>query len=137
MKIRFLLAIVITIVGLYIATVRISESNFSCGFCHNEQKRSWSVSSYQSINCRSCHIDPGIAGFLKAQKMGLNDLFVSITKGNEIKPHEKPIPISNQNCKGCHSAILHFNEMGWEDLPENSLKGQGLIVAHRTHIEKY
>lgn len=30
--------------------------------------------------------------------------------------------------------ILYVNEIGYEDLPDNSLKGQSLYIAHRTHV---
>ncbi len=61
---------------------------------------------------------------------------VAIIRGNELSPHEEPLPISTENCMGCHNSILYFNEMGWYDLPDNTLKGQGLIMAHRTHVER-
>ena len=37
---------------------------------------------------------------------------------------------------GCNNSILYFDEIGWYDLPDNTLKGQGLIMAHRTHVER-
>ncbi len=121
----------------YGATVEVAKSDFACGSCHTDQHRSWKVSSHKNVNCRDCHVEPGIAGALKGQAQGVRDLLVALTRGTHITPHEDPLPISTQNCRDCHGAILFVNELGYEDLPENSLKGQGLVIGHRAHIEKY
>lgn len=123
------------VILLYGSTVTISETNTSCGSCHSDQKLSWEKSTHVSINCIDCHIEPGIEGAIKAQIQGVKDLYVSITRGNDLTPHDDPLPISSENCRGCHAGILYYNEMAWEDLPDNSLKGQGLKMSHRLHIE--
>ena len=68
----------------------------------------------------------------------MGNVWTSITKGNQLQPHDKPIPLSSKNCMNCHAAILKVNEIGYEDLPVNSsLKGQGLIIAHEAHVNEY
>ena len=138
MKLKITAIIVVCILFIYGTTVKVSESNWACGTCHTAQYERWAVSTHQTIICRSCHIDPGISGAFDAQINGLQNLYVSITKGNEIQPHEDPLPISTENCTDCHAAILRFNELGYADTPEyNTLQGQGLLIAHRTHVEDY
>ncbi len=122
---------------LYGTAARISESNFACGYCHKEHNERWVHSTHKDVNCRICHIEPGIKGSIKAQINGVQNLWIAVTKGTDIKPHEDPIPISTKICLGCHRAVKYLNEIGFEDLPDNSLKGQSLIIAHRKHIEEY
>jgi hypothetical protein len=82
-------------------------------------------------------VDPGASGLLEAQIKGVGNLWIAVTRGTDIQPHEEPLPISTENCIGCHAGILYVNEIGFEDLPENSLKGQSLKVSHRLHVEEY
>jgi hypothetical protein len=131
------LIIVFSIIFLYAFAVKTSESNFSCGFCHEKEHEQWEKSSHKKTNCRVCHIEPGIKGAFKAQFDGLGNLFVAVAKGTDIQPHDDPIPVSTQNCMECHAAIFLVNELGYLDLPDNTLKGQGLAIGHRIHIEKY
>jgi len=131
-----IISIVIVII-IYFIAAETSESNFGCGYCHTGEYDRWDVSTHNTVNCRNCHIDPGITGTIDAQINGLHNLFIAITKGTNVKPHEDPIPISTQNCQGCHAAILNLTELGYEDLPDNSLKVQGLKIGHRVHVEEY
>lgn len=137
MKKTYLITVVVCILLVYGITAKISESNFACRSCHSNQYQRWAVSSHMKIDCKDCHIDPGLSGKLEAQINGIRNLFVTIIRGVNIQPHEKPLPISTENCVGCHAAILHLTELGYDDLPDNSLKGQGLRINHRIHVEKY
>lgn len=137
-KRRYLIGLIaLGLIILYIGAVRLSESDYACGKCHSAEKESWAVSTHKTVHCRDCHIDPGMSGEIKAQLRGMRNLWVSITKGNEVTPHEDPIPISTENCFSCHAAVLYVNEIGFVDLPDNSLKGQSMTIAHRTHVSKY
>ena len=122
---------------LYWTAAKVSEANFACGYCHKEQNERWKQSTHKSVHCKDCHIEPGISGELDAQLNGVKNLFVAVTKGVHIQPHEKPLPISTENCRSCHAAILYVNEIGYNDLPDNSLRGQSLQISHRAHVEKY
>ncbi|MFC1477330.1 cytochrome c3 family protein [candidate division KSB1 bacterium] len=137
MRYKIILLIITGIVILYTSAVTVSETNWACGTCHTAEHERWAVSSHQTIDCEACHIDPGIGGAFDAQMNGMQNLFVSITSGNTVQPHEDPIPISTENCMECHAAILYFNELGFEDTPDNTLKGQGLLIGHRIHVEKH
>jgi hypothetical protein len=137
MKLKIVLFGILGLLVLYGFTAKVSESNLSCGYCHDQEHVRWEASTHKTINCRACHIDPGLSGAFQAQMQGIQNLFVAVTRGTDIDPHVEPIPISTENCMGCHGAILHVNELGYEDLPDNSLKGQSLKIGHRVHVEKY
>jgi len=122
---------------LYIPIAHVSESNRACSACHKEQGEIWAHSTHKSEKCRECHVEPGMSGALKAQVGGVKNLAIYVFKGTEIQPHEDPLPISTANCLACHGAILYVNEIGFDDLPDNSLKGQSLLVGHRIHVEEY
>lgn len=133
-KTGFILAVIVVLYG---TTVKVSESNSACGFCHTHEHERWEVSTHKVNDCRDCHIEPGISGALEAQFNGLQNLFVAVFKGTDIQPHEDPLPISTQNCLGCHGAIMYITELGFEDLPDSKLLDQSLKISHRTHLEKY
>jgi len=137
MKLKKLALIFGILAILYIATVQVSESNFGCGACHKNQHERWFQGTHKKVNCRDCHIDPGMTGAVKAQIDGIPHVFITLIRGSEIPPHEEPLPISTENCMSCHAAIYLVTELGWEDLPNNSLKVQGLKIGHRIHVEKY
>ncbi len=134
--------LVVLLLAFYGSTVKLSESNFACGGCHTPQHNNWAISTHKNVDCRECHIDPGVGGALTAQYTGVKNLLVAFTTGGDTltreMAHESPLPMSSKNCMDCHAAILYFNELGYEDIPEeNTIQGQGLYIAHRTHIEKY
>lgn len=137
MKLKITVLIVIGVIFIYVTAAKVSESNFACGYCHTLQDKRWIVSTHMDVNCRECHIDPGVSGAFDAQVNGIQNLFVAVTKGTDIQPHEDPIPVSSENCMSCHAAIYLVTEIGWEDLPDNSLKVQGLKIGHRIHVETY
>ena len=122
---------------LYVSMVRVSETDTVCGSCHGDLKERWAQSTHQENHCRDCHVEPGVKGQLKAQRDGLHNLWVSVTKGNEIPPHADPVPIKAAQCLDCHAGVLRVNEVGQADLPSNALWDQGLRMAHRVHIEKH
>jgi nitrate/TMAO reductase-like tetraheme cytochrome c subunit len=141
-KPKTLTIILASIVILYGTTVKVSESNFACGSCHTLQNETWHISTHKNIDCTGCHIESGMSGAIEAQVTGVKNLFIAVFSGIDTltreKAHEPPLPISTQTCMSCHGAILYYNELGYEDIPENNtLQGQGLLIAHRSHIEKH
>ena len=136
-KVHFMFYSALCLIVLYAAVALVSESNAVCSSCHGDLKEAWAHSTHSEISCRQCHVEPGARGQLKAHTEGMHNLWVSITRGNDIQPHEDPVPIKSQQCLVCHASALSVNELGHRDLPENSLKDQGLVVAHRLHVEDY
>jgi nitrate/TMAO reductase-like tetraheme cytochrome c subunit len=114
-----------------------SDTNASCIACHNEHGAQWEVSTHKTVDCVECHIEPGMVGHGQAKIKGVQNLWVSLTKGNKVAKSEDPLPISTENCISCHHGILMLNEIGYEDLPDNSLVYNGLKMGHRIHVEKH
>ncbi|MFC1564873.1 cytochrome c3 family protein [candidate division KSB1 bacterium] len=137
MRKKYIPIILVSVVFLYAVTVSVSESNWACGTCHTTEHDRWAVSTHNAVDCTQCHVDPGFGGAIDAQINGIGNLFTAVVSGNDIQPHEDPIPISTQNCMDCHASILRVNELGYEDTPDNTLKGQGLKISHNTHIDTY
>ncbi len=67
----------------------------------------------------------------------MHNVYVALTKGISLTEHETPLPVNSDLCLGCHNGILYMNELGYQDLPDNSLKYDGLAMAHRMHVEKH
>ncbi|MFC1736709.1 cytochrome c3 family protein [Candidatus Hydrogenedentota bacterium] len=119
--------------GAYVVT---DLSGF-CTLCHPQHGELWANSTHQDITCVKCHVDPGVKGAVEAKIRGVRNVFVAIKQGNEVYRGEEPLLISSENCRGCHAGILYLNELGYDDLPDNSLKASGLIMGHRIHVEKH
>ncbi len=115
----------------------VSDATGFCIKCHPDHGEQWQNSTHKTIDCAECHIDPGIGGAIQAKIGGLKNLYVSITRGNDVERTKDPLPISTKNCISCHNGILYLNELGYEDLPDNSLKVDGLVMGHRIHVEKH
>lgn len=114
-----------------------TDSSQSCTWCHGEHGKQWASSTHKAVECVDCHIQPGIGGAVKAKVQGLQNLYVSVIRGNEVKRGETPVFVDTKNCIECHGGILYLNELGFADLPNNSLKVDGLVMAHRKHVEKH
>lgn len=76
-------------------------------------------------------------GAVEDKVNGLHNVYVALTKRINLTEHEMPLPISSDLCSGCHDGILYMNELGYQDLLDNSLKSDGLAVGHRIHVEKH
>ena len=119
--------------GVYVAT----DATAFCIWCHPTHGQGWATSTHKTVDCVDCHVDLGIKGAVGAKIHGLRNTFVALVRGSDVEAGEDPLPISSENCFACHSGILRFNEMGYEDLPDNSLKVDGLVMGHRIHVEKH
>ncbi|MFC1553987.1 cytochrome c3 family protein [candidate division KSB1 bacterium] len=134
---KTLILIVISVFLLYGLTIPVSESNYVCSSCHSDKHDQWDQSTHLSINCCDCHVEEGYPGTFKAQVKGIRNIFIAATKGVNISPHEDPVPLPINNCKKCHAAILLITELMYPDSLKEVRLGQGLIINHSLHIEKY
>jgi hypothetical protein len=108
-----------------------------CATCHPKMVKHWSSSTHGTVACRQCHVEPGMKGAVEDKVHGLHNVYVALTQGVNLTEHETPLPINSDLCLGCHNGILYLNELGYQDLPDNSLKSDGLAVGHRLHVEKH
>jgi hypothetical protein len=118
---------------LHLAT----DASNACILCHPEHGRLWRESTHRTVECVECHVDPGMSGMARAKIRGVRNVFVAMVHGSEVEPGSDPLPISTENCFGCHRGVLRVNELGFEDLPDNNLKNDGLVMGHRIHVEKH
>jgi len=94
-------------VGGYTA-VGFSETPGFCGMCHtmDPELKAYAMSPHKEVTCAECHVEPGVAGFVKAKANGTKQLMDIIT-GQYPMPIEPPdhakLPAVKDTCLKCHS----------------------------------
>lgn len=84
-----------------------SQPSF-CTKCHEMKPtyETWESSSHSSVQCISCHSDPGVAGLIKTKAQALEEVYRHITN-----TYKKPITITSdtstfsRRCLKCHADI--------------------------------
>ena len=101
-----LLGVFGTLGGVHV--VEYSESASFCTTCHTmtPQKKAYEVGIHQNVACGSCHVDPGMVGFVKAKLAGTRELYALVTNTYPTPipplPHEE-LPPTEHTCQECHS----------------------------------
>jgi len=131
------IVVLIVAVGSYSGVHVASDANGFCSSCHADHGQQWASSTHKAGDCVDCHVDPGVIGAAKAKVNGIRNVLVSLSQGNEVERGADPLPVNTKNCRGCHAGILRLSELGYADLPDNSLKVDGLVMGHRIHVEKH
>jgi nitrate/TMAO reductase-like tetraheme cytochrome c subunit len=91
-----------------VAAVGFSETPQFCGMCHtmDPELKAYAMSPHKEVACAECHVEPGIAGFIKAKANGTKQL-VDIISGKYPKPILPPdhakLPSVKDSCLKCHS----------------------------------
>jgi len=94
-------------VGGYTA-VGYSETPAFCGSCHtmDPELKAYAMSPHKEVTCAECHVEPGVAGFVKAKVNGTKQLMDIIT-GQYPTPIEPPdhakLPAVKDTCLKCHA----------------------------------
>lgn len=90
------------------SVVHYSEGAAFCTTCHTmePQKKAYEASAHKNVACGSCHVSPGVLGFVKAKLAGTYELYslVTNTYPTPIPPieHQK-LPSTEETCQECHS----------------------------------
>jgi cytochrome c nitrite reductase small subunit len=109
-----------------------------CASCHTIEPSyaSWVRSSHQEVECVTCHVRPGLEGWLedKAWK-GTRDVAISLF-GTPPAPHDLRAHVDSAVCLSCHRHILRVSEIAVRDLPP-PVKDVGLIMSHRKHMDAF
>lgn len=97
-----------------------------CKSCHimEDYYDSWQASSHSQVNCLDCHVEPGLAGYVKGKIEGLAQA-VDVAVGRVgTKPHAI---VADASClrSGCHSTA---------ELLEKTLDYRGIRFTHQGHI---
>jgi nitrate/TMAO reductase-like tetraheme cytochrome c subunit len=91
-----------------IMAVHYSETASFCGRCHtmDPELKAYAMSPHKEVACAECHIEPGLAGFVKAKANGTKQL-AGIIMGKYPTPIPPPdhadLPAVKDTCLKCHS----------------------------------
>jgi len=90
------------------SAVAFSETPAFCGMCHtmDPELKAYAMSPHKEVACAECHVEPGVAGFVKAKANGTKQL-IDIISGKYPMPIEPPdhakLPAVKDTCLKCHS----------------------------------
>ena len=91
-----------------VTAVGFSETPAFCGSCHTMEPelKAYAMSPHSQVPCATCHVNPGLAGFVTAKVNGTKQLFDIVT-GNFPTPIEAPdhakLPPVQNTCLTCHN----------------------------------
>ena len=100
-------AVLASLVGAYHA-FEFTEATEFCGeLCHTPMEPQYTAylhSPHASVGCTSCHVGPGIHGFLEAKLAGMRQLaqMVGSTYPRPIVANERKVEITSEACERCH-----------------------------------
>ncbi len=117
----FVLSLLVAGAGLVlgvgsVTAIHYSETSSFCGLCHtmDPELKAYAMSPHKEVGCGDCHVEPGVAGFVKAKANGTKQLLGIIT-GQYPTPIEPPdhakLPSVQDSCLECH-AIEKLTENG-------------------------
>lgn len=90
-----------------VEAVHYSESTEFCTLCHPmaPQERTHAMGAHSSVECGTCHVKPGVSGFVEAKWGGTKELYrlVKDTFERPIHAHREKLPSVETMCIGCHS----------------------------------
>ena len=133
-----LVAIFLGAAALGGAAVPLTNHPQFCASCHNIRPSydSWVKSSHKEVECVTCHVRPGVEGFIHDKAYaGLKDVAIYLF-GTPTDPHNLQAAVSSEVCIGCHRAILRVSEVAARDLPP-PVKDVGLVMGHKKHMEAF
>ncbi|MCP9451238.1 MAG: NapC/NirT family cytochrome c [Nitrospira sp.] len=120
------------------AAVSVTDRPTFCTSCHliAPSYESWAVSTHKEVTCVTCHVRPGIEGWMHDKAwVGIRDTIRYLT-GTYPDAHNLKAHVESGICLGCHSHIARVSEVAPRDLPP-PVKEVGLIMSHRKHMEAF
>ena len=129
----FLLAILV-ILGAILLTVPLAMEYTSrpefCAKCHEiaPYVTTWRESGHKTINCFTCHIQPGFSNYLARKVRGLREVYVHLTTSNPVPKAD----ITSAVCLSCHAnggAGSRFN-----NIPE-AKETTNFTFSHQLHLK--
>lgn len=109
-----------------------------CASCHTIRPsyESWTQSSHKEVECISCHVRPGLEGWLHDKAWnGTKDLAIQVF-GTPPEPHDLQAQVDSAVCLNCHRHILRVSEVAVRDLPP-PVKNVGLVMSHGKHMQAF
>jgi nitrate/TMAO reductase-like tetraheme cytochrome c subunit len=97
-------------VGVFASVSLISwtETADFCGRCHTmaPELQAYHAGPHRDVSCGECHVEPGIAGWVKAKMNGTRQL-IDVVLGTFPTPIEPPdhgaLPATADTCQKCHA----------------------------------
>lgn len=90
-----------------VEAVHYSESTEFCTMCHPmaPEERTHALGPHSSVECGTCHVTPGVMGFVEAKWGGTKELYhlVQDTFERPIHAHREKLPSVDTMCISCHS----------------------------------
>ena len=91
-----------------VAMIQWTETADFCGRCHTmaPELEAYHLGAHRDVACGECHVEPGVAGWVKAKLAGTRQL-VSVVMGTYPTPIHPPdhaaLPSTADTCQKCHS----------------------------------
>lgn len=89
-----------------------TETADFCGRCHTmaPELAAYEAGPHRDVACAECHVEPGVAGWIKAKLAGTRQL-VEVVLGTFPTPIPPPdhslLPSSSDTCQKCHAVEAH------------------------------
>jgi nitrate/TMAO reductase-like tetraheme cytochrome c subunit len=109
---RFILFVLIAGFGVAISAagvtaIRWTETADFCGRCHTmgPELKAYAQSPHRDVACAECHVEPGVAGWIKAKINGTRQLVLVLTGAYPAPipaPDHADLPPTSQTCVRCH-----------------------------------
>lgn len=144
-KAAVLLAVVFVLFAMiwyYVPVLGSNDAGF-CARCHTmtPEYMTWQYSGHAQFDCKSCHQQPGIAGFFKFQGMMLKEVFYLGNKNTTIT--KTMPPISDEVCLHCHSQNRKYSPSSDTIIPHQVHRANGVHcvdchagIAHGRIVER-
>ena len=95
-----------------VSVLRWTETADFCGRCHTmaPELSAYEHGAHREVACAECHVEPGVAGWIKAKINGTRQL-VEVVLGTFPEPIPPPdhtmLPSSADTCQRCHAVEQH------------------------------
>jgi nitrate/TMAO reductase-like tetraheme cytochrome c subunit len=95
---------IVVFFSLGLIGVETTSSQEFCSSCHEMKPQYYTLkaSSHSEVDCVSCHIDPGVENYAKAQANGVVEFYKKQTN-TYIAPIKMPTLIPDEACERCHN----------------------------------
>ncbi len=123
-----ILLIIVALIFLVTSSIIATGQPGFCNSCHimNSYYDNWQTSAHSEVNCLDCHLQPGLAGYVKGKINGLAQAVNCMVGRVDTKPNAT---IKDNSClrSECHST---------EELLTKDIDYSGIKFTHKNHIEK-
>ncbi|MHB8891710.1 MAG: NapC/NirT family cytochrome c [Candidatus Limnocylindrales bacterium] len=90
-----------------VSLIQWTETADFCGRCHTmaPELQAYEAGAHRDVACAECHVEPGVAGWIKAKLNGTRQL-VDVVLGTFPEPIPPPdhdaLPLADDTCAKCH-----------------------------------